>query len=415
MKRLLFILLLTASMLQAETLNELLRLAEDNNPAIAAAENLWLAAGERTTIAGSLPDPRLSYGRYLEEVQTRTGPQEQKAGISQTFPMFGKRELRKESAEHSAEELYARYRAIRADTLFRLKQNWFELAYLDRALETEQDRLHIFQTLEKTAERTVENGGDARNLLDIRITLIRIKDQLQTLQSKQHPLEAKINALLNRDRSTPVAPQEPLSLKKPFSDPLLNLQESNPAINEQRAVRARWQAEKKLTKRNRLPDITLGADWIQTGDGGDDPLIIGISLNLPLWFSKNKAEQLSASYEFSAQEARLQNQINRLQALLTDHLSRRDDTTRRAELYATELIPSAEQHFKLTRTAYENDTADLRELTASEERLLSLRLMFERSLADRAIAVAEIEKILGGAEVPPPKNRTGASEWKQPK
>ena len=410
MKPFFSILLLSTSLIHAETLDELLRLAETNNPAIVAARQQGEAARERATVAGSLPDPRLSYGYYLEEVQTRTGPQQQRAGISQKFPMFGKRSLGETAAAHSAEALHARYRAVRADILFQLKQNWLELYYLGRAYHTEQNRMDIFQTLEKTVERVVENGGDARDLLDIRITLTRIEDHLHTLEAKRIPLEEKLNALLNRDRSTPVEYPATLPPEKSFTEPHTLLQNSSPAIQEQHAALARRQTDEKLASRNWLPSITLGADWIQTGDGGDDPLIANISINLPIWHSKNKAERLSAGLEQAAQENYLQDQINFEQVLLTKAFIKQTDSARRAAFYTTKLIPPAEQHFELTRTAYETDEADLRELTASEERLLSLRLMLERSRTDRAIAVAEIEKLLGGPDIPPSTYLSGEHE-----
>ncbi len=403
MKRVLTILLLTTSLLRAETFDALLQVTEESNPAIATARHQWEAARERITVAGALPDPRLSYGYYLEEIQTKTGPQQQKAGFSQMFPLFGKRGLGEEAAAHSAESLYARYRPVRAETLFEFKQTWFERIYLSRAIDTARARQELFQTLEKTAERAVENGGDARDLLDIRITLTQIEDSLRTLEAKQIPLESRLNALLNRDDTSPLP--LPLSAALPPSTPITETEmqsafrADNPAIEEQRARVAREQASETLAKRNWLPDITLGADWIQTGDGGNDPLIANISLNLPLWHSKNRAERLSAAFEHAAQTSRLQDQINRVQVLLTESFVKRNDAARRETFYAAELIPPAEQHFELTRTAYENGTADLRELTASEERLLQLRLLLERSRADRAVGEAEIEKFLGGSKL----------------
>ena len=409
MKRSLVILLLTAFLTHAETLDELIRQTEKNNPAIATARQQWEAARERIAVAGALPDPRLSYGYYLEEVQTKTGPQQQKAGFSQRFPMFGKRGLRTDAATHSAEELYARALAVRANTLFQLQKNWFNLYYLGRSLETDRARQTLFQTLEKTTETLVENGGDARDLLELRITLTQIEDHLRTLESKAEPLRAKLNALLNRDSNTPIAfpqtlpPSDLSSIAQRATEERLSetelqtaFHENNPAIEEQRAVLAREQARETLAKRNWLPDVTLGADWIQTGDGGNDPLIANLSINLPLWHSKNRAERLSAELERAAQASRLQEQINRAQVLLTASFSERNDAARRETFYAAELIPPAEQHFELTRTAYENGSADLRELTVSEERLLNLRLILERSRADRAVAHAEIEKWTGG-------------------
>ena len=85
-----------------------------------------------------------------------------------------------------------------------------------------------------------------------------------------------------------------------------------------------------------------------------------------------------------------------MQALLTDHFISRNNAARSATLYAKKLLPSVKQHLELTRTAYENGEADLRELTVSEERLADLKRMLARIRTDGAIAEAEIEKLIGG-------------------
>lgn len=397
MKPILLTLLLSTSLLRAETLDELLATADQHNPAITAARLQRDAARQRSTLAGALPDPRLTYGLYLQEIETKTGPQKQRAGLSQTFPLFGKRALTELAATHSADALNARVRAARATVFFDLKKIWFNAFYLHRAIETAQTRKTLFQTLEQTVERTIKDGGDARDLLDLRITLTRIDDSLRTLESQEPALRANLNALLDRQEPTPLTFPESLPEPPPFNAANLHaaFRQKNPAIEEQHAQLARRKAQEKLARRTALPAITLGADWIQT-DGGDDPLIASIALHLPVWVSKNRAERLNAEFEAAAQESLLHNQINTLHARLTTLLASYNDDIRRKTFYENQLIPDAEQHFELTRTAYELGEADLRELTASEERLLDLRLARERSRADCAITHAEIEMLLGG-------------------
>ena len=385
-----------------ETLDDLLREAEAQNPAILAAQKLWEAAKERIITAGSLSDPKLSYSYYLEEIQTKTGPQNQKVGISQTFPLTGKRGLRREAAGYRAEALASRARATRATILFNLKKTWFELYYLTSALETEQARLHLFHISEKTEERAIENGSNARGLLDIRIILAQINDQICTLEIHKAPLQTTLNALLNRDLEGPLPAPASLPIHKEIHETDLRstFHINNPAIEEQSQNLARHQTESALADRNWIPDITLGADWIETGDGGEDPLIGTISINLPIWHTKNRAERLTAELDQAAQQKNLQDEINTAQVRLTNQLTKRHHAIHRIALHEHDLIPSAQQHVELTRTAYENGEVNLRELTASEDRLLKLLLMLERKRTNRAIAEAHIEKLLGGPNIP---------------
>jgi len=61
-----------------------------NNPGIEALYNNWVAAGYKVKQAESLPDPRLTFSYFGENVETRVGPQERKYGASQKIPFPGK-------------------------------------------------------------------------------------------------------------------------------------------------------------------------------------------------------------------------------------------------------------------------------------------------------------------------------------
>ena len=76
------------------TLQDYLAYAAMNNAGLEAAFNRWRTAIERVPQVESLPDPRFTYRFYIKEVETRLGPMEQGAGLSQTFPWFGKLDLR---------------------------------------------------------------------------------------------------------------------------------------------------------------------------------------------------------------------------------------------------------------------------------------------------------------------------------
>ena len=58
-----------------------------NNAGLKAAFEQWKAAVEQVPQAESLPDPKFTYGYFINEVETRVGPQRQKFGIMQVFPV----------------------------------------------------------------------------------------------------------------------------------------------------------------------------------------------------------------------------------------------------------------------------------------------------------------------------------------
>ena len=83
----------------ASTLSDYLAYAALHNPGLKAAFNRWKAALEKIPQVNSLPDPRFTYAYFIENVETRVGPQRHKLDISQTFPWFGKLQAMKNALE----------------------------------------------------------------------------------------------------------------------------------------------------------------------------------------------------------------------------------------------------------------------------------------------------------------------------
>ncbi len=84
-------------------LSDYLRYASLNNAELRAKFEQWKAALEQIPQAGALSDPKFTYGYFIEEVETRIGPQQQKFGIMQVFPWFGKIQARTDVAAAKAQ------------------------------------------------------------------------------------------------------------------------------------------------------------------------------------------------------------------------------------------------------------------------------------------------------------------------
>ncbi len=71
------------------TLQQLIAYAYRHNPSLKAARMRWAAVIERHPQVTAYEDPVLQYAYFIENVETRVGPQEQKFSLSQDFPLPG--------------------------------------------------------------------------------------------------------------------------------------------------------------------------------------------------------------------------------------------------------------------------------------------------------------------------------------
>ena len=110
-----------------QVLPDYLRFASLNNADLKARFEEWKAALEQVPQAKALDDPKFTYSYFIEEVETRVGPQRNKFGIMQVFPWFGKIEAGTDVAARRAVGRPRRVRegrtpAGRASGAFRLER-----------------------------------------------------------------------------------------------------------------------------------------------------------------------------------------------------------------------------------------------------------------------------------------------------
>ena len=106
---------------------------------------------ERVPQVKSLPDPRFTYRFFVEEVETRVGPQEQSFGLAQKFPWFGKLALRGEIALEKALAKRQELEAARLKLFYQVEQAYYEYYYLGRAIAVTKENIKLMGYLEQVA------------------------------------------------------------------------------------------------------------------------------------------------------------------------------------------------------------------------------------------------------------------------
>jgi len=408
-KKVLILLLSFGSILftaHGDELRNYLMEAAENNPGLEAAFNRWKAELEKIPQVKALPDPRFTYSYFIEEVETRVGPQEQRFAISQTFPWFGKLDLRGDIATAAAEAERQRYEQEKLDLFYRVKSAFFEYAYLAQSIQTTRRHLRLLQNIEEIARARLKGGAPQNAAVQAQVELGKLEDRLQTLEAMRIPLSAQLSAILNRPGHSVLPwPQPVTETAAGFTDAgvLHILSETSPQLKQLEAQIRKEEAAVDLAHKSRLPDLTFDLSYTQTGearmpgasDSGKDPLMASVSVNLPIWFGKLKAEKQEATFRRAAAENQHTETRNRLEAGLQTALFRFRDAERKIRLYRDTLIPKAEQSLEVTRESFETGRDSFTALIDAERMLLEFQLAADRALADREIRLAEIEKLTG--------------------
>ncbi len=392
------------------TLPDYLAYAAVTNPGLEAAFHRWRAAAERVPQARALPDPRLSFGWFIQEVETRVGAQRAKIGVSQMFPWKGKRGLRGEVAVHAAEAAHARYEAVKLALFHRVKRTYWRYWFLSRAVAVTEENLKLLGQLESVARARYAVGSAPQSaVVKAQLELGRLEDRLNALRDLRRPRSARLRAALGAP-GTPSSEPLPWPKKAPgqeavdvTSERLSGwLRETNPELRAAEAAVARAEAGVALAVRNGYPDVGIGLDYVFTdearmggADSGKNPFVAMFSVNLPLARGKYRAAERQAEAERAAAVGERADRENNLAAELQEALYSFRDAERKIGLYRDTLLPMARQSIEVARQSFETGRADFLDLIDAQRTLLEFELSHARARADRAVALAEIEMLVG--------------------
>jgi len=388
-------------------LPELLAYARVHNPALQAAFEGWRIALEQVTIGSALPNPRLTLGGYLSEVETRVGPIDGSIGIAQPLPWFGKLQLQGDMAFEASEAAREQLEDERLSLDQRLRDAWYEYSWVEQAILITQRNQELLAHWESVARSRNATGlGNHADVIRAQVELGKLEDRVQTLKDLRRPLEARVNAALNR----PSAALLPKPLAKLPEAPELDeallaaaLEASNPKL---RAMHHRIRSSElgvDLADKAFYPDLVLGVDYTLVGSAinpalsgsGEDAIALKLGIDLPIWRSKLNAGARAS--EALARQARLEqsDMLNQLQAELEMALYQFRDADRRVELFNQSLIPKGEESIQALDIAYQSGDQGFLDLIDAQRVLLEFQLQAVRASSDRARAVAKLMMVSG--------------------
>lgn len=379
-------------------IEDLLAFAEAHSPDLRSAYARWEAAKEKVPQVASLPDARLTYGYFAKTVQTKTGPQEQKIGLSQTLPWFGKLSLRERMAAKEAEAAYQDYIARRLQLTQRIRSDFHEYAYLAQAIKINREHLDLLNIMESVAAVRFKAGGLSQiTLIQIQVEQGKLEDRVRGLETLRAPLSSRIRAALGTEASGILPWPGTKEVLLPAIDEgalRRSLLESNPSLRKMDLLREKEDDSVKLAGRGGYPDITLGVERIFI-DGGDDPMTATISINLPIWRGRLRAAKREAIKRREGMEDALHDGAHQLSAELDLALYHFRDAERKVGLYRNTLIPKAQQAIDVALKGFETGKVSFTDLLDAQRSLLAFQLAGERELANTHKRLAEIEALTG--------------------
>lgn len=396
---------------EALSLKEAVTQALAQNPGLAASSARAEAMATMPDQAGALPDPRLRFGAMNVPTDTYELDQEPmtqlQVGISQAIPFPGKLGLKETAARHMSSSADNDVLENRQQLIARVKTMWWQLHYLDRALETTTRNKKLFRQFIQIARTKYKVGkGLQQDVLLAQLELSKLTDREIQLRQKRKAANSRLNALLNRsaDRVIQITLVSDIILTAiPDVIELTELARKNrPLLLSQRNRIEGAQARLDLANMGYYPNFMLGATYgkrsfiMANGNEASDFASVMISMSLPLYGHRKQSQAITQrSAELVKQKHTLQNRFENVTADLSRYSADFESASQRVLLFKSGIIPQARQTVASMLAGYQVNKVDFLNLVRAQITLYNYETQYWKAASEAFQARARLAATAG--------------------
>lgn len=398
--------------LDGRVLAGLVEQALEHNPELQAARERWEMARHRITPAGSLDDPTLGLALSNYPVDSlesdRTPMTGNEIRIAQNLPFPGKLEGKEEVARQQSRWFEAAYRDARLQVAAKVKDTYYRLYFLDRAVALTEENVAILDSfIELTMTRYEVGSGLQQDVLKAQVEQSKLEDKLLALRQQSATLEAQLVRLLGgmETLKLPLPDELPLVEMAHPAERLKTLARDNrPMFASYRALIERYEEERELARLDYYPNFNVWTSYRfrddDLPDGGTDFVSAGVGINLPIWREKRSAKVAEADAGIRLARRQQDDFAHQVDFTIADALAGLRRNHDQAELYQRGIIPQAQQSLDASTAAYQVGKVELLTLLDGLMTLYRYQIDFERASSDALRDLSRLEAATGTSLLP---------------
>ncbi len=397
------------SSLPSYTLDAVIDLALERNPAIAGAASLMEQSHGQQMAAGAYPNPNVGgySGRGLLQDTGRAGigndPNtvrsitEYNVTVGQPIEWPAKRAARQRAAEAGVAGAGAGVEETRLNLIADVKLVFYQLLLAQRQSETAEQNL----TMAKDVLRIVKSrvaAGDATPFEAMKANVEAMKANQALTRSRNAIRVARVGL----DTVTAGALGRTFVVKGDFetfqqgmdAGVLTTLAfERHPTLRRQRSLVEQADHTVERERQSKVPDLTVnGGYWREIGReafGG------GVSLPIPFWYQRQGevATAMGAKHRVEAELLRTKNELGRA---IQQDFQDAQTAAEQIDLFEKELLKQAQETLRIAQFSFQQGAANLLDLLDAQRVYRQIQLDYAQTRYELSVALARLERSTGG-------------------
>jgi len=380
------------------TVEGLLAAGRRLSPGLRAAALDTEAAAAKASSVARLDDPTItdSYTYYKDPNVFSAHT----VMLTQAFPLWGKRDLRRQAALADVDASRGRERAAQDDLDERIKVAYAQYFLLTRSSAVNREITELARRMKAAASaRYGQGGGDQVAVIQAFSEETAAKAEAIRLAGARSAAQARLNALVGRPAGAPFAePMRPRPI--PLAEPALAVlieraRVGNSTLSASTAAIAGARTRSTLADKAWYPDVTVGAGPLVQTNNRPVGFAATVGLNIPLPWGREASGQRDAAAQLGATQQRYEAARLEIEGAFGEAVARLRAARATEALLRREAIPQARAAFRAVLAGYSQGRGELTAAVTAEHQIHDVELRLLQVQLDAQVEVAAIERLTG--------------------
>lgn len=389
----------SADILLGATADGLLAAGRRLSPALRAAALDTAAAAAKAGGADALDDPTLSDSyQYYKDPGVFSA---HTVMLSQSFPLWGKRSLRRQAALADVDASRGRERAAQNELDEKIKVAYAQYYLLNRDIAVNGELAQLARRMRAVASARYGQGrSDQIAVIQALGEETAAKTEAVRLEGEKNAARARLNELIGRPADAQLAePMRPRPL--PAAEPVLptlvdRARVANPTLSADNAAVAAARTRSTLADKAWYPDLTVGAGPLIQTNNRPVGFAATIGFNIPVPWGREAAGQREAAAQLGATQQRYEAARLEIEGALGEAAAKLRAARATDALLRGEAMPQARAAFQAVLASYSQGRGDLAAAITAEHQMHEVELRLLQAQLDEQVELAAIERLIGG-------------------
>jgi cobalt-zinc-cadmium efflux system outer membrane protein len=382
------------------TLNQVVQLALQHNPVMSGAEAVLEQSQSQRVTAGAYLNPTItgSAGRgSIRDPSTGVSITERSITVEQPLEWLGKRAARQRAADAGLAGALAGMDEAKVVLMGEVKAAFFQLLFAQQDAQLARENLKTVEDLVKLVNARVSTREAPKfELVKATVELQKSKKDLARADNALLVARAKLNTVTGKALGEGFAIQGEFETVRSGLDLGLLTEQAldrHPVLRRQQHVVEQAEFTIEQERASRMPTVAVIGQYHR--EAGDESIVAGLSVPLPIWYRRQGeiGAAMGVYRQTQAERARVQQE---LEQTITQHFQEVRTAQEQMQVFEQGLLFQAKEALDIAQFSFRHGVASLLEVIDAQRVYRQTLLEYAQARADHSIALARLERAVGG-------------------